>query len=111
MARIALTVAALLYLAVPGAVAQSQGPQDLKTLSEDHQVTGVTFCRGVYTIRLRTGASFQFPEINLRFKTDSSDKGPNPGSPAILPAGMRGDRASVIFATPAEISAFVKDQC
>src|SRR5882724_4019797 len=31
-------------------------------------------------------------------KTDSSKDGPEKGAPAIMPAGMMGDRASVIFA-------------
>jgi cytochrome c len=39
--------------------------------------------------------------MNLRFKTDSSESGPEKGRPAIMPAGMMGDRASVIFADPA----------
>ena len=31
-----------------------------------------------------------------------------PGKPAIVPAGMQGERASVVFAAPAEISSFIK---
>jgi hypothetical protein len=32
-------------------------------------------------------------------------------SPAIVPAGMMGDRADVIFASPDEISGFITRQC
>jgi cytochrome c len=51
-----------------------------------------------------------FVEANLRFKVDSRDSGPLPGKPVILATGMMGDRASVIFASPTEISAFIKHQ-
>jgi cytochrome c len=33
------------------------------------------------------------------------------GTPALMPAGMMGDRASVIFADPAEISASIERRC
>ena len=39
-----------------------------------------------------------FWEFNPRFKTDSSDKGPRPAQPVLLPASMMGDRAFVTFA-------------
>jgi hypothetical protein len=31
-----------------------------------------------------------------------------PGKPAIVAAGMQGERASVVFAAPAEINSFIK---
>ena len=49
--------------------------------------------------------------MNLRFKTDSGDFGPKPGKPVIVGAGMMGDRASVIFAAPTEISTFIQNAC
>ena len=47
----------------------------------------------------------------MRFKTDSSEDGPEKNAPAIIDAGMLGDRASVIFATPEEISGFIARKC
>jgi cytochrome c len=47
----------------------------------------------------------------LRFITDSGDLGPAKGAPVILPAGMMGDRASVFFAAPEEISRFIQHRC
>jgi len=47
----------------------------------------------------------------LRFRTDSSKDGPEKGAPAITPAGMMGDRASVIFAVPEEINELVEALC
>jgi len=32
-------------------------------------------------------------------------------APALVPAGMMGDRADVIFANPDEINQFIKPQC
>ena len=50
-------------------------------------------------------------EFNLRLKTDSSDQGPLEGKPVVIGAGMRGDRSSVVFAKPSEISAFIGAEC
>jgi cytochrome c len=47
----------------------------------------------------------------LRLKTDSSGDGPTPGAPALIPAGMMGDRADVIFSAPDEIGKFVGKSC
>jgi len=44
-------------------------------------------------------------------KTDSSKEGPQNGKPALVPAGMMGDRADVIFATPEEISKMIEPRC
>jgi len=33
------------------------------------------------------------------------------GKPVIVGAGMRGDRASVVFAKPSEVSAFIGPEC
>jgi cytochrome c len=52
-----------------------------------------------------------FWERNLRLKTDSSGDGPEKGAPALVGAGMMGDRADVIFADPAEISALIVPKC
>ena len=57
------------------------------------------------------GKTADFWEANLRFKTDASSTGPLAGKPVIMPAGMMGDRASVFFAAPGEISTFIKQQC
>ncbi len=57
--------------------------------------------------RVGDGKARDFWERNLRFKTDSSGEGPEKAAPAIVDAGMMGDRADVIFAAPEEISRFV----
>lgn len=84
---------------------------DLKKLGPDQQVQAIRYCHDTYHLMLGDGQTLDFWEANLRFKTDSSDTGPLPGKPAIMRAGMQGDRASVFFAAPEEISTFIKHQC
>jgi hypothetical protein len=61
-----------------------------------------------YLVTTADGRNADFWEANLRFKIDSSTTGPLSGKPVILPTGMMGDRASVFFASPAEMSALIK---
>jgi cytochrome c len=84
---------------------------DLKKVGPDKQVTSIRICRDSYVVTMADGKTADFWEPNLRFKTDSSDTGPLAGKPVILPAGMMGDRASVFFASPDEITPFIKHQC
>ena len=84
---------------------------DLKKAEPAEQVTSIRQCRDTYHVTTADGETHDFWEPNLRFKTDSSDVGPPIGSPALLPAGMMGDRADVIFAKPEEMSGFIKHQC
>ena len=85
--------------------------EDLKKLGSDHEVQAIRYCHDTYHVTTADGQSSDFWEANLRFKTDSSDAGPLSGKPVIMPAGMMGDRASVFFAAPEEMSAFIKHQC
>lgn len=96
-----------------GEAPRAAGPDliDLKTLEANNRVTGIGLCGDTYTVTTEAGGSHRFWEFNLRFKTDGSDKGPAPGQPVIIPGGMRGDRAYVVFASPDEISAFIATGC
>jgi hypothetical protein len=47
----------------------------------------------------------------LADKTDASDEGPQRGARAFVGAGMMGDRADVIFASPVEISGSISQRC
>jgi cytochrome c len=92
---------------------QPTGHPDLKTLAPADRVTAIRYCREAHAYYVTNGDNDTraFWEANLRFKTDSSELGPAKGVPAILRAGMMGDRVSVFFSSPEEISAFIKDQC
>jgi cytochrome c len=83
----------------------------LKQLQPDQRVTAIRYCGDTYNVTTANGETIPFWERNLRFKTDSSADGPEKGKPALLPAGMMGDRASVIFAEPSEISARIESKC
>jgi cytochrome c len=84
---------------------------NLRQLSPDQRVTEITHCRDTYSVTTSDGQKLDYWERNLRFKTDNSDIGPLRGAPAIIGAGMAGDRASVIFSAPEEISAWIKPSC
>jgi cytochrome c len=84
---------------------------DLKKAPPEGQVTAIEHCRDTYTVRTADGKVDKVWEFNLRFKTDSSKDGPAPGKPVIVGAGMQGDRASVIFASPEDIGNFIKQSC
>jgi cytochrome c len=84
---------------------------NLKTLDPQKRVRAITHCGDTYKVSTADGKVRDFWERNLRFKTDVSDDGPQKGAPALVGAGMMGDRADVIFATPSEISGFIADQC
>jgi len=84
---------------------------NLKQASPASLVTLITYCGDTYDATTADGSTVQFWERNLRFKTDGSADGPKPGAPAIVGAGMVGDRASVIFAAPEEFGQFIKRKC
>lgn len=84
------------------------GPADLKRADADSIVASLTHCGDTYTLKTAAGETHKIWEFNLRIKIDSSARGPAPGKPVITGAGMRGDRANVVFASPAEISGFIK---
>ena len=84
---------------------------DLKRAPPGGQVRAITHCGDAYTVETADGNRNKVWEFNLRFKTDSSKLGPLPGKPVVLGAGMQGDRASVIFAAPSEISSFIQQKC
>lgn len=84
---------------------------DLKQAPPEGQVTAISRCRDTYTVTTADAKATKVWEFNMRFKTDSSALGPRPGKPVVVGAGMQGDRASIVFAAPAEISGFIKESC
>jgi cytochrome c len=94
-----------------GMMGGTAGVPDLKKIGPDETVSAISYCRDTYHVATADGETHDFWERNLRFKTDSSEEGPNKGAPAIIGAGMMGDRASVVFAAPDEISGFIKHEC
>lgn len=96
-----------------GGMMMGMAPQkmDLKNAPPAGQVRSVKHCGDTYTIETADGRVEKVWEFNLRFKTDSSKAGPNPGNPVAVGAGMQGDRASIVFASPKEISEAIRESC
>jgi cytochrome c len=84
---------------------------DLRNAPLNAQVKSIRYCGDTYTIEMADGKSEKVWEFNLRLKSDSSKLGPAPGKPVAIGAGMQGDRASIVFASPKEISEFIKASC
>lgn len=84
---------------------------DLRKAPAEGQVKSIKYCGDTYTVETADGKSQKIWEFNLRFKSDSSKLGPERGRPVVVGAGMQGDRASIVFASPKEISEFVRASC
>ena len=84
---------------------------NLKALDPQERVRSIDHCGDTYKVTTADGKVRDFWERNLRFKTDVSDEGPQQGTPGLVGAGMMGDRADVIFASPDEISGFISQRC
>jgi cytochrome c len=78
---------------------------NLKKLDPEDRVQSINHCGDTYKVATADGKVRDFWERNLRFE------GPQKGAPALVGAGMMGDRADVIFASPDEISGFIAHQC
>lgn len=83
----------------------------LKDIAPQYQVKAIGLCADTYTVTHGDGRRVAFWESNIRFKTDSSERGPRPGLPAILPSSTMGDRVTMIFASPGEISRTIQSRC
>jgi cytochrome c len=84
---------------------------NLKHLGPGRRVQAISYCKDTYRVTTADGKTHQFWERNLRLKTDSSAEGPQKDAPVLVPAGMMGDRADIIFADPGEISAHIRKKC
>jgi cytochrome c len=56
---------------------------DLKSIGPEGQVAAIRYCGDTYEVTTAAGQAIPFWEFNLRFKTDSSAKGPPKGRPAL----------------------------
>jgi cytochrome c len=94
-----------------GMMGMTRGKPDLRKAPPQAQVKSIRYCGDTYTVETADGKSEKVWEFNLRLKSDSSKLGPEPGKPVAVGAGMQGDRASIVFASPKEISEFIKAEC
>ncbi len=113
--RVTLACAMALLLGVV-AHAQMQPAQpipDLKQAPAAVRVVGVTHCGSgaIFHLKMQDGQTRPYAEINLRIKLDSTGNGPPAGMAILLPAGMTGDRASLVFHSLADVTALVREAC
>jgi cytochrome c len=98
-----LGMGGLVSAAAPTVASASQLP-NLKAVGPQGQITAIRRYRDTFEVTTADGRRTVFQEANLRFKIDASELGPLPGKPVVLPGGKWGDRATVFFASPTEIS-------
>ena len=93
-----------------GAPRPARLPDLAKTADPKSRVSAVRHCGDAYFVTTGSG-TVTYWEFNLRFKTDSSVRGPARGQPVLVPQGMGIDRAQMVFSDPGEISTFIKNRC
>ena len=92
-------------------MARGQAPEPLATASPEDQVTGIRHCQSTFFVVTADGRQRPFWEMNLRLKIDSSSNGPTGGKPVLVPGGMQGDRASIVFSDLQEIGRLIETKC
>jgi cytochrome c len=98
--------------ATGGGMMMGGGPgANLKQVGKDRRVTAIRHCGDAYHVTTETGRTIPFWEFNLRFKTDSSPLGPEPGKPVLAPQGMQGDRAQLVFSGLEDLKRFLVERC
>lgn len=95
----------------PGAPSARAAFPGLRKPSPDVSVTAIRRCGESYWVSTASGRVIPYWEFNLRFKTDSSARGPARGKPVMVGAASMGDRAQIVFAEPGEISKFIRTKC
>jgi cytochrome c len=93
-----------------GMTGGGQAP-NLRKLEPSDRVQSISHCKDTFTVTTADGKTHKFWERNLRLKVDTSGDGPEKNAPALIGAGMMGDRADVIFADPGEISGLIAAKC
>lgn len=96
---------------IPADEARGQAPEPLENAGPEERVTAIRHCQNTFFVTTADGKERPFWELNLRLKVDSSSSGPKSDKPALLPAGMQGDRASIVFSSPAEIGKWIVEKC
>lgn len=95
----------------PPSLVRGQTPADLSKSEPSEQVTAIRYCQNSYFVTTADGREHAFWALNLRLKVDASVLGPAGGKPVLTGSGMQGDRASLVFSNPAQISAAIQSKC
>lgn len=95
----------------PAGYIRGQSPDPLRSTPLNAQVTKVRHCPDSYFVTTADGIETPYWEMNVRLKLDTRETGPEPGKPAILGAGMAGDRVSIVFSSLSEMTSFIAEGC
>ena len=90
---------------------EGQVPQQLGEAGPDQKITSIRKCLDTYFVKTEDGREQPHWEMNVRFKTDTSERGPKGENPVLAYAGMQGDRISVVFKSAEAIARFIKTDC
>lgn len=96
---------------LPAAWLRSVAPQPLGDAPPEARVAAIRHCGDGYFVTTADGRETAYWEKNIRLKIDSVETGPPSGTPVILGAGMRGDRASIVFASLGDLKTLVEEGC
>jgi cytochrome c len=96
---------------LPAAWLRSVAPQPLGDAPPEARIAAVRHCGDGYFVTTADGRETPYWEKNIRLKIDSTETGPPLGTPVILGAGMRGDRASIVFASLSDLKTLIKEGC
>lgn len=96
---------------VPRDYVRGQKPDPVRLAPTDAVATRIRHCRDSYFIATADGTETPYWEMNVRFKLDTRDTGPEPGRPVVLRAGMAGDRVSIVFSNIQELTRFISEGC
>lgn len=88
--------------------ATGQFPKNVSNPEAKDIVTKIEYCQEIYTLTYKNKTMTRHWEINIDFKVNSQPTGPKRGAPTRINSGSMGDRFSVVFNSPSEISQFVK---
>ena len=91
--------------------AGGQLPEALDKAGADQQVTAIRRCADTYFVKTKDGREQPYWEMNVRFKTDTSERGSKGEKPVLAYAGMQGDRISIVFKSAEAIAQFIKPDC
>jgi len=96
---------------IPDTYLRGQAPAPLADAPAAARVVALRHCGDGYRIETADGGLTVHWEKNIRLKIDSAETGPPPGVGVILGGGMQGDRFSVIFASLADLTRLVSEDC
>ncbi len=86
------------------------GLPDLRQVAPESRVKTIRHYDDTYIITTAAGKTLKFREFNLRFKTDSTSRGPRKGEAVLVGQGMQGDRAQVVFSSASDIGTLIKSE-